>query len=120
MASDLAGADAGLSPVVEVACGKLRGVRVRGVFAFKGVPYGASTAGRNRFKPPQPPPSWAGVRDALVYAGHALQSPNRPKRRADLETLLGPADTTQESEDCLSLNVWTLGLGDGARRPVMV
>ena len=37
-----------------------------------------------------------------------------------LETLLGPADTTQESEDCLTLNLWTPGLYDGAERPVMV
>jgi len=37
-----------------------------------------------------------------------------------LETLLGPPDPTPEGEDCLTLNVWTPGLGDGARRPVMV
>src|SRR5467141_5082981 len=36
------------------------------------------------------------------------------------KTVLGPADTTPEGEDCLSLNVWTPGLGDGIKRPVMV
>lgn len=120
MANDLADADAGLSPIVEIASGKLRGAHDRGVFAFKGIPYGASTAGRNRFKPPQPPQPWTGMRDCVAYAGHALQSPNRPKRRPVLETLLGPADATPESEDCLTLNVWTPGLRDGAKRPVMV
>jgi len=68
MANDLADADAGLSPIVEIASGKLRGAHDRGVFAFKGIPYGASTAGRNRFKPPQPPQPWTGMRDCVAYA----------------------------------------------------
>ena len=120
MANDLATAQTGLSPVVGIASGKLLGSEAAGVYAFKGIPYGASTAGHDRFTPPRPPQPWAGVRNALAYAGHAPQSPNRPKRRPELETLLGPADTTPESEDCLTLNIWTPGLGDGGRRPVMV
>ncbi len=120
MANDIAAPQARLAPVVETPAGKLRGASAAGIHAFKGIPYGASTAGHNRFRPPQPPPSWAGLRDALAYAGHAPQSPNRPKRRPELETILGPADTTPEGEDCLTLNLWTPGLGDGAKRPVMV
>lgn len=120
MANDIATADAGLAPIVEIATGKLRGALSGGIYSFKGIPYGASTAGRNRFMPPEPPLPWSGVRNALVYAGRAWQLPNRPKRRPELETLLGPADTTLESEDCLTLNVWTPGLRDGAKRPVMV
>jgi para-nitrobenzyl esterase len=120
MANDIAAQEAGLAPIVEIASGKLRGVSVAGIHSFKGIPYGASTAGRNRFMRPEPPQPWAGVRDALAYTGRAWQLPNRPKRRPVLETLLGPPDTTPESEDCLTLNVWTPGLGDGAGRPVMV
>jgi para-nitrobenzyl esterase len=120
MANDMAAAETGLTPIVETATGKLRGASSSGIYSFKGIPYGASAAGRNRFMPPEPPQPWTGVRDAVAYAGRAWQLPNRPKRRAALETLLGPADTTPEGEDCLSLNVWTPGLGDGARRPVMV
>src|SRR6202045_5352693 len=120
MANDIAIGDARSSPVVEIASGKLRGANADGVCAFKGVPYGASSGGRNRFMAPQPPQAWVGVRDAFAYVGHALQSPNRPKCRPELETLLGPADYTPEGEDCLTLNVWTPGLGDGAQRPVMV
>jgi para-nitrobenzyl esterase len=120
MANDVAPADAGLAPIVEIASGKLRGALSAGICSFKGIPYGASTAGRVRFTPPEAAPPWSGVREAIAYAGRAWQLPNRPKRRPVLETLLGPADTTQEGEDCLTLNVWTPGLGDGAKRPVMV
>jgi para-nitrobenzyl esterase len=108
------------APIVETAAGKLRGASAAGIHSFKGVPYGAPPTGRNRFLAPEPPQPWAGVRAVLAYAGHAWQLPNRPKRRLVLETLLGPADTTPEGEDCLTLNVWTPGLGDGAKRPVMV
>jgi para-nitrobenzyl esterase len=120
LANDIAARNAGLEPIVKIASGKLRGASSGGICSFKGIPYGASTAGRNRFMPPEPPEPWAGVREALAYAGRASQLPNRPKRRPILETLLGPTDTTPESEDCLTLNVWTPGLGDGGKRPVMV
>ena len=90
MANDIANPDAGLSPVIEIAAGKLRGWSSGGIYSFKGIPYGISPAGRNRFMPPQPPLPWAGVRDAIAYAGRAWQSPNRAKRRQVLETLLGP------------------------------
>jgi para-nitrobenzyl esterase len=120
MANNIAAADADLGPVVETASGKLRGALAVGVHSFKSVPYGAATAGGNRFMPPHPPASWSGVREALAYRGRAWQLPGRPQRRAVLETVLGPSDTTQETEDCLSLNLWTPGLGHGGRRPVMV
>ena len=120
MANDIATADAGLARIAEISTGKLQGISSAGIHSFKGIPYGASTAGPNRFMPPEPVRSWSGVREALAYAGRAWQLPNRLKRRPALETLLGPADATPETEDCLSLNVWTHGLGDGAKRPVMV
>ena len=109
----------GTSSVVEIASGKLRGANTDGIHAFKGIPYGGSTAGANRFMPPRPPEPWAGVRDAIEYHGQAPQLPGRPGRRPELQTILGPADTTPESEDCLTLNVWTPGVGHG-KRPVMV
>jgi para-nitrobenzyl esterase len=107
------------SPVVEIASGKVRGAESGGIHAFKGIPYGAPTGGANRFLPPQPVAAWAGTRDALAYAGQAPQSPAKVKRRSEMDNILGPADGTPEVEDCLTLNVWTPGLG-AAKRPVMV
>src|SRR6266481_2049795 len=108
------------APIVETAAGKVRGISADGIHAFKGMPYGTPTGGANRFMPPQPPAKWSGVRDAVSYRGHAPQLPGRPERRPELRTILGPPDATPEGEDCLTLNVWTPGLGGGARRPVMV
>ena len=42
------------APIVETTHGKLRGTATSGVYAFKGIRYGATTAGANRFRPPQP------------------------------------------------------------------
>src|ERR1700730_11774630 len=120
MANNIATADARLAPIVEIAAGKLRGAVSSDIYSCKSIPYGAAPTGHNRFMAPEPPQPWAGVREASAYAGHAWQLPNRPARRPALETLLGPPDTTPEGEDCLTLNVWTPGLGDGAKRPVMV
>ena len=107
-----------LSPVVEIGSGKIRGAVTGGIHAFKGIPYAASTAGANRFRPPQPVAAWAGVRDALAYHGKAPQSPAQVKRRAEMDGILGPLDTTPETEDCLTLNIWTPGVA--GKRPVMV
>ena len=106
-------------PIVETASGKVRGRVHGGIHAFKGIPYGASTAGANRFQPPRPAAPWAGVRDALALGGRAPQWISAPTRRPGMATLLGPVDTSPETEDCRSLHVWTPGL-DRAKRPVMV
>jgi para-nitrobenzyl esterase len=105
-------------PLVEATSGKIKGFMVDGIAGFKGVPYGASTAGANRFMPPQKPEPWAGVRDAVAWAGHAPQASPGP-RRPELAGLSGAPDKVPESEDCLTLNLWTPGL-DNAKRPVMV
>ena len=106
------------APIAETTSGKIRGVTVDGVNAFKGVPYGASTGGRARFMAPRKPEPWAGVRSAEAWAGHAPQSPPDRKQRPELAGLGGARDTVPESEDCLTLNVFTRG--DSGKRPVMV
>jgi para-nitrobenzyl esterase len=71
MANDIATADAGLAPIVEIAAGKLRGASSAGICSFKGIPYGDPTAGRGRFMAPEPPQPWSGVREAIAYTGRA-------------------------------------------------
>jgi para-nitrobenzyl esterase len=106
------------SPIVETASGRVIGLTFDGVHAFKGIPYGASTAGANRFLPPAKPQSWSGVREAVVYAGRSPQAA-AAAQRPELATVWGPVDTLPVGEDCLTLHVWTPGLDNG-RRPVMV
>ncbi len=108
------------APVAETTSGKISGVSADGVHAFKGVPYGASTAGRNRFMPPRKPESWAGVRSAVDWTGRAPQAPPDRGQRPELSGLSGAPDRSLESEECLIVNIWTRGLNDGGRRPVLV
>jgi len=99
----LRGADTKLV-TAETQFGKVRGAENNGIKIFKGVPYGASTSGKNRFMPPADPAPWTGARDALEY-GHS--APQNSPLHAD------------ESEDCLVLNVWTPAIKDRRKRPVM-
>jgi para-nitrobenzyl esterase len=108
------------APVVETASGRVRGAIIEGVAAFKCVPYGAPTSGANRFMPPRRPAAWSGVRDAVDYSGHAPQEGLRPATRAELADFSGPPDTSPETEDCLTLNVWSANPRPSAKRPVMV
>jgi len=107
-------------PIVETAAGRVRGAIIEGVAAFKTIPYGAPTSGGNRFMPPKPPAPWAGIRDTLDYMGHAPQQGLRPATRPELADFSGAPDTSPESEDCLSLNVWSPNLAAPAKKPVMV
>ncbi|HTW72442.1 MAG TPA: carboxylesterase family protein [Acetobacteraceae bacterium] len=109
-----------MNPIVEIASGKLRGSILDGVAAFRGVPYGASTGGANRFMPPRPVAAWSGVRDALDYAGQAPQSRLGPAPRPEMVDFLHAPDPSPETEDCLTLNVWTPTADSAARQPVMV
>ena len=107
-------------PVVETASGRVRGAIIEGVAAFKTIPYGAPTSKANRFMPPRKPAPWSGTRDALDYAGHAPQQGLRPASRPELADFSGAPDTSPETEDCLTLNVWSPSLDQTAKRPVMV
>lgn len=106
-------AQAGLEATTKA--GRIRGAAVDGVHIFKGVRYGASTEGR-RFRPPLPAAPWTGVADALDYAAQSPQV-----QGGDGGGLYRSwANRRPASEDCLFLNVWTRGLRDGKKRPVMV
>jgi para-nitrobenzyl esterase len=107
-------------PVAETTSGKLRGTLIEGTIAFKAVPYAATPTGAHRFLPPREAEPWPGVRDATAYAGRAPQAGLRTATRPELETFSGTPDTSPDSEDCLTLHVWTPSVSDDAKRPVMV
>src|SRR4029079_2461690 len=104
------------APIAETTFGRVRGTEKEGIKAFKGIPYAASTAGKNRFMPPRDPPKWTGVRDAVDFAARAPQAQPRAAGAGDAQ---GATPGQMESEDCLSLNVWTPAL-DGGKRPVIM
>jgi para-nitrobenzyl esterase len=95
-------------PVARIQGGAVRGDTAAGILAFRGLPYAAPPIGPLRWRAPQAPAAWSGVRDASQYAPSCLQKPN-------LFQPPGP-----QSEDCLYLNVSTPTLRPGARRPVLV
>jgi para-nitrobenzyl esterase len=102
-----------MTPAVQTSSGTVRGAVRFGVNQFFGVPYGASTAGPNRFRPPVAPTPWAGVRDCLQVGNRSPQDPDGP-----ISEVFSLDRREPMSEDCLSINVYTPGLT--GRRPVMV
>jgi len=100
---------------VETTHGMVRGLAGDGVDHFKGMPYGDTTAGDNRFLPPQRVRAWAGIRDAMAFGACAPQK-DRPVKPANAWI----RSSTPTGEDCLVLNVFTPAADDSAARPVMV
>ena len=76
--------------IVETTEGKLRGRIHEGIYAFKGIPYGAPTGGNMRFMPAAKPMPWSGVRDAFNF-GH--QSPQNMRYT---DVLAAQADASVE------------------------
>lgn len=101
-------------PILETTGGKVRGVQTGKVFSFKGVHYGAPTTGKMRFMPPAKVEPWAGVKDALDIGQRAPQLPgNLVPEYSVMER------TEPMGGDCLCVNVFTTGINDGRKRPVM-
>jgi para-nitrobenzyl esterase len=78
------------------------------VIAFKGIPYAAPPTGELRWRPPQPPPAWSGVRPANAFGADAPQAATVRTRASRMD------------EDCLTLNIWTPAQRTGKKLPVMV
>jgi len=99
--------------------GRVKGYILRDVYTFLGIPYGDSTAGKNRFMPPQEPESWDGIRPTVFYGDTAPQNMQN-RFPNNYGTFADHWNYYDVSEDCLYLNVWTPGINDGQKRPVLV
>ncbi len=95
------------STVVQTQSGAVQGVVVGDELAFRGIPYAAPPVGNLRWKPPQPPISWMGTRDASTFGNVCPQLDNNNQPFG--------------SEDCLVLNVYVSSQPPhGQSQPVMV
>ncbi len=95
-------------PQATIAQGALSGVTEGATSVFKGIPFAAPPVGALRWRAPQPASGWSGVRDASAFG------PICPQAKLPGRLVL------PQSEDCLTLNVWTPGGAPTAKLPVMV
>jgi para-nitrobenzyl esterase len=105
--------------IAQTVYGKVQGFILRGIYNFRGIPYGADTSGKNRFMPPQKPEPWTEVKPAVWWGNTAPQMMDNRYANA-WASFVDHWNYDDVSEDCLRLNVWTPALADGKKRPVMV
>mgnify|MGYP003471403671 FL=1 len=103
----------------EISTGRVMGITQADVKQFKGIPYGASTGGANRYLAPKKPASWTGVRECFSHGQISPQPLN------SLTSEYGRLINWDQhpggmGEDCLSLNVWTPTMDRNAKKAVLV
>jgi para-nitrobenzyl esterase len=98
-------------PTVRTEAGLVRGTLEEGVRVYRGIPYAAPPVGDLRWRPPRPPVPWEGVRDCTEFGPACPQ----PEMRGRYRSAGG-----EQSEDCLTLNVWTPAEAATGPLPVLV
>ena len=101
--------------VVNTVTGKVAGYIDDGIYIYKGIPY----AKAERFAAPQQPDAWEGVRSSRAYGPTAPQG-KRTGWYSDDQAFVFDWNDGFPDEDCLRVNIWTPGINDGKKRPVMV
>ena len=101
--------------VTQTQYGKVGGYLENNVFTFKGIPY----AKAERFMPPTAPDQWKGIRSSRAY-GPTCPQAERMGWQSDEQAFAFNWDDGFPGEDCLRVNIWTQGLKDEKKRPVMV
>ena len=105
--------------IAETDYGKVQGFILRGIYEFRGIPYGADTGGKNRFMPPRKPEPWDEIYPAIWWGNAAPQIMDKRYANA-FYSFRDHWNYGDVSEDCLKLNVWTPAIDDGMKRPVLV
>lgn len=91
-------------PIAKTTAGAISGSIDDGIYTFKGIPY----AKAERFMSPQTPDAWEGVRECTHFSKIAMQVNS------------WSPDSVMDEKKLFTLNVWTQGVADGKKRPVMV
>jgi len=97
---------------VRTQAGLVQGTTQDGITVYKGIPFGEPPVGDLRWRPPQPPAPWKGVKETDKFAPACMQNP-----------IVMPAlgiESVPVSEDCLYLNVWTPAKSPKDKLAVMV
>jgi para-nitrobenzyl esterase len=124
---------ASAAPVAKTQYGTISGTVEDGINCFRSIPYGGDTA-PVRFQAPLAPTPWSGVKVCDAFTTRAPQLMAQRSMQAPLAApSLGPAglnpagvaprvapEAGEQSEDCLHLNVFSPGLLDHRKRPVLV
>lgn len=101
--------------IVPTTAGKVRGFIHEGTYIYKGIPY----AQAERFMPPVKTDIWETIRTSMVWGPTCpMMSPRNA--RSDVSAFAFQHDWGIPGEDCLCLNIWTPGINDQKKRPVMV
>jgi len=104
--------------IIETSTGQLRGVTpdesssdTNSIRVFKGIPYARPPVDELRWRPPEAPLPWSGIRDASQFSSSCIQ----PTNTSSFVWTRGDFDV---SEDCLYLNIWSAS--EASKLPVMV
>ena len=93
----------------QTTAGTVHGTVVDGIGEFKGIPFAAPPVGELRWKAPQPPAHWQGVKQTVAFGPACMQG----------AILAQMGSTATQSEDCLYLDVWTPAHSPGDKLPVI-
>src|SRR6266567_4168655 len=102
--------------IVETRYGNVQGSEQGSISVWKGIPFAQPPTSQRRFRAPQRPEPWTGVREATEFSPMAPQVPEAPAGMVGANRVV---DLRPMSEDCLYLNIWSPGT-EGEKRPVMV
>jgi para-nitrobenzyl esterase len=86
-------------PEVYTTVGRVRGRTENGLAVFRGIPFAKPPIGPRRFRAPQAPEPWDGVRDATAFGPDAPQAP--------FPGTPPVASVHSDTSDWLTVNVWT-------------